>query len=679
MRKIFTLLAAVMIAGMAYAESVTATWTLGVAPADVVTSAVTSTNSITGAMTVGSALIDGKKRTAKPSTGDVAMTSYKTNATKGYQDGEYIDFTITPAQGMQFAITNISLSIGSVKSSSARSQIQIIADGQTTQVAKEFTPTRVDENAATDKDANRSYGKSYNITDMAASDKAVVVRVLIYESDANSREVSMSNVVITGDLIDTGDHRTYAPISWNVESTKLKVRDAFTAPVLNNEENLAVTFESSNPELATVNEAGVISLVEGQIGTAIITATYTGDETSKYKTTTESTTITVNTNVVDKHAWAPYEAPAELAVDELYMVPKKSGSFAPAALIDDENVKIETVFSADYTIKYPKTYLGHNFTGALQAGRVDLAPTADNKTGTEKAGNSPIVVTPAKDLKLVMFVRRQALEQADMLKEEDDVENNVITRTHYWGMSENDGKGVYAVAQSDIETKLPQQLVFGAYMNATAAGSNDYLCAAVIWELKANETYTIWTRGTTICMHGVGYILPEAPVAPEAPALAIESVDFTDATIDLGGKNKTITFKAAEGLDIYYNFEKATAAPNDPTEEEEPGLMTLAETDAPKTIEHEGKTYTIVPAEGLTLTEAGTLSYFAHDPATDLKSEVKTLAVTGNGDTTGIDEIGVDNAAAPVEYFNLQGIRVDNPANGVFIRRQGNKVDKVIM
>ncbi len=34
---------------------------------------------------------------------------------------------------------------------------------------------------------------------------------------------------------------------------------------------------------------------------------------------------------------------------------------------------------------------------------------------------------------------------------------------------------------------------------------------------------------------------------------------------------------------------------------------------------------------------------------------------------------------APVEYFNLQGIRVNNPENGLYIRRQGKKVTKVIL
>ncbi len=45
---------------------------------------------------------------------------------------------------------------------------------------------------------------------------------------------------------------------------------------------------------------------------------------------------------------------------------------------------------------------------------------------------------------------------------------------------------------------------------------------------------------------------------------------------------------------------------------------------------------------------------------------------------SGIAGIEADENA-PVEYFNLQGIRVNNPENGLFIRRQGNKAVKVVL
>lgn len=39
----------------------------------------------------------------------------------------------------------------------------------------------------------------------------------------------------------------------------------------------------------------------------------------------------------------------------------------------------------------------------------------------------------------------------------------------------------------------------------------------------------------------------------------------------------------------------------------------------------------------------------------------------------------VEDSNAPVEYFNLQGVKVTNPSGGVFIRRQGSKSSKVLI
>ena len=48
--------------------------------------------------------------------------------------------------------------------------------------------------------------------------------------------------------------------------------------------------------------------------------------------------------------------------------------------------------------------------------------------------------------------------------------------------------------------------------------------------------------------------------------------------------------------------------------------------------------------------------------------------------SSGVNNIAVENNAnAPVEYFNLQGVRVANPENGLYIRRQGNTATKVFI
>lgn len=47
---------------------------------------------------------------------------------------------------------------------------------------------------------------------------------------------------------------------------------------------------------------------------------------------------------------------------------------------------------------------------------------------------------------------------------------------------------------------------------------------------------------------------------------------------------------------------------------------------------------------------------------------------------TGINDVTVDGADAPVEYFDIQGIRVSNPQAGqMVIRRQGTNVEKILV
>ena len=48
---------------------------------------------------------------------------------------------------------------------------------------------------------------------------------------------------------------------------------------------------------------------------------------------------------------------------------------------------------------------------------------------------------------------------------------------------------------------------------------------------------------------------------------------------------------------------------------------------------------------------------------------------------TGVEnietEIVDENVDAPARYFNLQGVEVANPSNGIYIKLQGNRSSKV--
>ncbi|MDE6286907.1 MAG: hypothetical protein K2L99_07930, partial [Muribaculaceae bacterium] len=48
--------------------------------------------------------------------------------------------------------------------------------------------------------------------------------------------------------------------------------------------------------------------------------------------------------------------------------------------------------------------------------------------------------------------------------------------------------------------------------------------------------------------------------------------------------------------------------------------------------------------------------------------------------TDGLNKVEIDATDGPVEYFNLQGIRMQGkPAPGIYIRRQGNRTEKVFV
>lgn len=97
--------------------------------------------------------------------------------------------------------------------------------------------------------------------------------------------------------------------------------------------------------------------------------------------------------------------------------------------------------------------------------------------------------------------------------------------------------------------------------------------------------------------------------------------------------------------------------------------------------------------EGLTLEVAdngvatvangdGVLGFDAENKVFSTDAANKNLKVFATeGDiNTGVDNVAVDVENAKVEYYNLQGVRVENPAKGgLYIKREGSKVSKVAL
>jgi hypothetical protein len=94
------------------------------------------------------------------------------------------------------------------------------------------------------------------------------------------------------------------------------------------------------------------------------------------------------------------------------------------------------------------------------------------------------------------------------------------------------------------------------------------------------------------------------------------------------------------------------------------------------------ETYTTIPADVTTtqVFEAGeTVKVaFKHPVAAGAIEPQFDYVVGSSNAESGVAAVAVD-ANAPVVYYNLQGARVANPENGIFIRVQGNRATKVAL
>lgn len=103
------------------------------------------------------------------------------------------------------------------------------------------------------------------------------------------------------------------------------------------------------------------------------------------------------------------------------------------------------------------------------------------------------------------------------------------------------------------------------------------------------------------------------------------------------------------------------------------GLMQEWDNNANKALSWSGT----VPSVTFTVPETATLGSESTKAA---QLDFTKISVTVKEPVLAVESIASDNNEnAPVEYYNLQGIRIAEPQNGIFIRRQGNRVSKVLV
>ncbi len=170
-------------------------------------------------------------------------------------------------------------------------------------------------------------------------------------------------------------------------------------------------------------------------------------------------------------------------------------------------------------------------------------------------------------------------------------------------------------------------------------------------KLNAKNNNNVFTSNGITLTFGDGTNTNNSPVIiyPTAAATKgnIEGRIYVNNTITLSGtgiKINKVTFTQREGSTNWAGFSDSEGTWNK--------LVWTATT----------------PSASIEFTSKGTSRY-------------GTITVEYVQDTEAIEGIDADNSNAPVEYYNLQGIRVnaDNMPAGIYIRRQGTAVSKVLV
>lgn len=162
----------------------------------------------------------------------------------------------------------------------ANVSISDIADQAYTGSAIEPTVTVKDGEKTLEKD--KDYTVSYSNNTAAAASTAENAPTVIVTGkgnyDANTKATKTFTIM-----------STTISLTYSSDKAEAKMGEAFTAPTLNNPSNVAVTYSSSNTNVATISEEGVVTL-KGP-GKTTITASFAGNE--RYEAASASYELTV--------------------------------------------------------------------------------------------------------------------------------------------------------------------------------------------------------------------------------------------------------------------------------------------------------------------------------------------------------------------------------------------------
>ncbi len=466
--------------------------------------------------------------------------------------------------------------------------------------------------------------------------------VVFTTTEANT----LNNIIVTYE--NSGDMREPAGLAWTESSVTVLTTEIadFTAPALTNPNNVDVTYASDNAEVATVSESGVAALT-GAKGSATITATFAGNQTYRAQevsyTIRVKAPIPVNTSSLEK----PYTVEEALAIvvdldgttlADVYVkgVVGADPSLSPSYGNMDYNILDTPTSTSSLLIYRGKYFDGESFNAAnqlVEGDEVIVKGSLLSYNGKPQITSNSVLVSlnGSTTPPAIASTEVNSIAETIALADGTPIKVNYPLTVAYVS-----GDNIFVC---DAEGDFIQ--LYGS--NSLKAG--DVIPAG--WE----GSYTVYSGNTPEITFATG-ALPEATEGTFTPATVAASAISPELV------NHVVTVANVD-------FESATPA----TKKDFTG--TCGET----TLNFYNN-YTLASVEAGKYNVTGVVVIRTVNSEPVAKIYVTNYVIS---ETDGVEAVEAEDNAAPVEYYNLQGMRVDKPANGIFIRRQGSTTRKVVL
>lgn len=368
-------------------------------------------------------------------------------------------------------------------------------------------------------------------------------------------------------------------------------------------------------------------------------------------------------------------------------VPEENVAAAAAAAVNPEGYYYSTrrFIINNLAAAGDKVYASAVYAGETKVGDVNFVGTFNDPWGggfvTDLTATSVFSVNSSDFSGCESIIT--CTTQDNLATEDDQYQSSSVAFTvadgSVYGVFAGNGPLKYTAADSRIS-----EVAFATYnytfvevKDGKVAQMAEYACPEAGFE-TAYVPVAVFCNGTTI--YAAGYE-PFAENYGEANERIGHDIFVFKATSDnLAGATK-FTKEEVDGDVTYYDV-TAAALQNDGTiavstlgfyNKKGEGYSSGDFAGAARTYVYNGTDLTAasVPTASSVATNGVNIAYQT--------VSAEGVKITADIDAAGVEGIVADSTDAPVEYYNLQGVRIASPESGVVIRRQGNQVQKVVV